>query len=221
MAVLSKRVYVVLVTLVGAASVAWSVGSAQPRDRFARAREQMVQQFLIPEGIDNPRVLRAMRTVPRHQFVPPSLWSQAYDDSALPIGYRQTISPPFIVAYMTQTIDPQPTDRVLEIGTGSGYQAAVLAELVKEVYTIEIVEPLGKKAAQRLAQLGYENVFVKIGDGYQGWPEHAPFDKVIVTCSPEDVPPPLVEQLREGGRMIIPLGERYQQVFHLLEKRQI
>ncbi|HID22940.1 MAG TPA: protein-L-isoaspartate(D-aspartate) O-methyltransferase, partial [Planctomycetaceae bacterium] len=158
--------------------------------------------------------------VPRHKFVPPRLWSQAYDDTALPIGYRQTISPPFIVAYMTQTIDPQPADRVLEIGTGSGYQAAVLAELAKEVYTIEIVEPLGKTAAQRLAQLGYDNVFVKIGDGYQGWPEHAPFDKIIVTCSPEDVPPPLVEQLREGGRMVIPLGERYQQVFHLLEKRR-
>jgi len=122
------------------------------------------------------------------------------------------------VAYMTQTIDPQPTDRVLEIGTGSGYQAAVLSGLVREVYTIEIIEPLGRRAAKLLEQLGYDNVHVKIGDGYLGWPEHAPFDKIIVTCSPENVPRPLVEQLRDGGRMLIPLGQRYQQTFYLLEK---
>jgi protein-L-isoaspartate(D-aspartate) O-methyltransferase len=143
----------------------------------------------------------------------------AYFDMALPIGEGQTISPPFVVAYMTEAIDPQPTDKVLEIGTGSGYQAAVLSKLVRDVYTIEIVEPLGHRATKDLKRLKYANVHVKIGDGFLGWPEHAPFDKIIVTCSPEKVPQPLVNQLREGGRMIIPVGERYRQVFHLLIKR--
>ena len=142
----------------------------------------------------------------------------SYYDMALPIGHGQTISPPFIVAYMTEQLDPQPTDKVLEIGTGSGYQAAVLSGLVAEVYTIEIVEPLGRRAKEDLKRLKYNNVHVKIGDGYQGWKEHAPFDKIIVTCSPEKVPPALVAQLKDGGRMIIPVGLRYQQVFHLLKK---
>jgi protein-L-isoaspartate(D-aspartate) O-methyltransferase len=193
--------------------------AGQARDRYAAEREAMVQDFLIAEGIKNRRVLSAMLSVPRHEFVERSLRSTAYRDSALAIGHGQTISPPFIVAYMTETIDPQPADKVLEIGTGSGYQAAVLSGLVDEVYTIEIVEPLGESAAKRLKDLGYENVHVQVGDGYQGWPEHAPFDKIIVTCSPEKVPVPLAEQLKEGGKMIIPLGERYQQVFHLLEKK--
>ncbi len=137
---------------------------------------------------------------------------------ALPIGHAQTISPPFVVAYMTEQIDPQPTDKVLEIGTGSGYQAAVLSPLVREVYSIEIVEPLGRKAAATLRRLKYDNVHAKVGDGYQGWPEHAPFDKIIVTCSPERVPPKLVAQLKEGGRMVVPVGERYQQTLYLLKK---
>ncbi|RMG41694.1 MAG: protein-L-isoaspartate(D-aspartate) O-methyltransferase [Planctomycetota bacterium] len=188
-------------------------------DRFVQARREMVERYLIPEGIDNRRVLQAMLKVPRHLFVPVPHRQRAYFDMGLPIGYGQTISSPFIVAYMTQALDPQPTDRVLEIGTGSGYQAAVLAELVAEVYSVEIVEPLAKSAERRLKELGYRNAHVKAGDGYLGWPEHAPFDKIIVTCSPESVPRPLVEQLREGGRMIIPLGTRYQQVFHLLEKK--
>jgi len=142
----------------------------------------------------------------------------AYYDMALPIGHRQTISPPFVVARMTEALDPQPTDKVLEIGTGSGYQAAVLSSLVREVYTIEIVPELGRRAAETLKRLGYDNVHVRIGDGFQGWPEKAPFDKIIVTCSPERVPEPLVAQLREGGRMVIPVGQRYQQTLYLMRK---
>src|SRR5262249_20990395 len=161
-------------------------------------------------------VLEAMKTVPRHLFVSPDLRARAYLDTSLPIGHKQTISPPFLVAYMTQALDPKPGNRVLEVGTGSGYQAAVLAGLVKEVYSIEIVEPLGLQAAKRLQDLGYKNVKTKVGDGYQGWPEHAPFDRIIVTCSPENMPQPLVDQLRDGGKMIIPLGEQFQQVFYLL-----
>lgn len=196
-----------------------STAGAQSRDRYREERHRLVDEDIAGEGVRNPRVLQAMRDVPRHVFVPPALRDQAYFDMALAIGNEQTISPPFIVAYMTEALDPQPEDRVLEIGTGSGYQAAVLSSLVKEVYTIEIIGALGRSAERRLSSLGYKNVHVKIGDGYQGWPDHAPFDRIIVTCSPENVPQPLVDQLNEGGRMIIPLGERYQQVFHLLEKQ--
>jgi protein-L-isoaspartate(D-aspartate) O-methyltransferase len=145
--------------------------------------------------------------------------ANAYYDMGLAIGWGQTISPPFIVAYMTQQLEPKPTDKVLEIGTGSGYQAAVLGPLVGEVYTIEIVKPLGERAARTLKRLKYPNVFVKIGDGFLGWEEHAPFDKIIVTCSPEKVPPRLVEQLREGGRMLVPVGERFQQSLYLFTKK--
>ena len=187
-------------------------------DRFRPQRLRMVEEFIIREGVKNPRVISAMRAVPRHEFVPVRLRRSAYQDGALAIGYRQTISPPFIVAYMTESIDPRPGDRVLEIGTGSGYQAAVLSRLAKTVYTIEIVPQLGRSAAKRLKRLHYRNVVTKIGDGYKGWPEHAPFDKIIVTCSPENVPQPLIDQLKERGRMIVPLGRRYQQVFYLFEK---
>ncbi len=192
---------------------------AQPRNAYTAAREHMVTEHVAAEGVTNARVLESMRAVPRHQFVREELRPFAYNDQALDLGHKQTISPPFIVAYMTEVIDPQPTDTVLEIGTGSGYQAAVLSGLVKDVYTIEIVEPLGKRAATTLKLLDYKNIHCRIGDGYKGWPEQAPFDKIIVTCSPENIPEPLVEQLKEGGKMIIPLGERYQQVFHLLEKK--
>lgn len=192
---------------------------AQTSDRFQQQRTEMVAEFIEAEGVTNSRVLSSMRTTPRHEFMPTALRTRAYTDAAWPIGYKQTISPPYVVAYMTETIDPQPDDRVLEIGTGSGYQAAVLSPLVKEVYTIEIVKPLGKLAAHRLKRLKYKNVFPKIGDGYKGWPEHAPFDKIIVTCSPEKVPEPLVQQLKEGGKLIVPLGERYEQVFYLFEKQ--
>lgn len=192
---------------------------AQSRHDMTAERQQMVTDHIASEGVTNDGVLQSMRTVPRHLFVRPELRKFAYSDQALDLGHKQTISPPYIVAYMTQVLDPQPTDVVLEIGTGSGYQAAILSSLVKEVYTIEIVEPLGKRAAATLEMLDYKNVHCRIGDGYKGWPEMAPFDKIIVTCSPENIPAPLVEQLKEGGKMIIPLGERYQQVFHLLEKK--
>jgi len=161
-----------------------------------------------------------MRSTPRHEFVQPPQQHLAYVDMALPIGEAQTISGIFVVAYMTEQLQPTITDRVLEIGTGSGYQAAVLAPLVAEVYSIEIHEPLGRRAARTLQRLGYQNIFTRIGDGFAGWPEKAPFDKIIVTCSPEEVPQPLVEQLAEGGRMIIPVGTRYDQTLVLLTKRE-
>ena len=183
-------------------------------DPFEQQRLRLVKEYVEKEGITNQRVLNSMRQTLRHMFVPTSRRALAYSDQALSIGHNQTISPPFIVAYMTQVLDPQPEDKVLEIGTGSGYQSAVLSPLVKDVYTIEIVEPLGKRARATLKRLHYDNVHPRIGDGYKGWPEQAPFDKIIVTCSPENVPRPLIEQLKEGGKMIIPLGQRYQQVFY-------
>lgn len=194
--------------------------AAQPAatDPLTAARNRMVETRIEAAGVRDPRVLRAMRETPRHEFVPRAVRGQAYFDMALPIGGAQTISSPFTVAWMTEVIDPQPTDRVLEIGTGSGYQAAVLSPLVAEVYTIEIVQALGLRARQTLQELGYQNVQVRVGDGFAGWPEAAPFDKIIVTCSPESVPRPLVEQLREGGKMIIPVGERFQQTLYLMTK---
>jgi len=193
-------------------------GTAVGQQRFELQREAMVQKSLEAEGIRNPRVLEAMRKVPRHEFVRTADRSRSYEDTALPIGNQQTISPPYVVAYMTEVLDPGPEDRVLEIGTGSGYQAAVLGAICRDVYTIEIVPQLAKQATRRLQDLGYENVHVREGDGYKGWEEQAPFDGIIVTCSPESIPQPLIDQLKEGGRMIIPMGERYQQSFHLLKK---
>src|SRR6266699_737344 len=192
---------------------------AAPPTEFAAERQQMVQQQLKARGIHEERVLAAMAKVPREEFVPPDERAAAYTDNPLPIGYDQTISQPYIVAFMTEQLRPKPSDRVLEIGTGSGYQAAVLAELVGEVYTIEIAEPLARNAEAILGRLGYKNVHVKVGAGYKGWPEHAPFDAIIVTCAPDRVPRPLTDQLKEGGRMIIPVGDRFAQQLYLLEKK--
>jgi protein-L-isoaspartate(D-aspartate) O-methyltransferase len=203
-----------LLTLVCCAAPA----AAQNQKQLEEARNRMVDEEIVAAGVKNPRVIDSVRKTPRHEFMPIPQRKNAYFDMALPIGEGQTISPPFVVSYMTEQLDPQPEDKVLEIGTGSGYQAAILSPLVKEVYSIEIVESLGKRAADTLKRLKYENVFTKVGDGYQGWAEHAPFDKIIVTCSPENVPQALVDQLKEGGRMIIPLGERYQQSLYLYRK---
>lgn len=182
----------------------------------------MVKDQLTSPGRDitNARVLWAMEKVPRHEFVPDNLRADAYEDCPLPIGYDQTISQPFIVAFMTEKLELTPSDRVLEIGTGSGYQAAVLAELAAEVYTIEIIEPLGRRAEADLKRLGYTNVHVRIGDGYKGWPEATPFDAIIVTCAPNAVPPPLVQQLKEGGRLIVPVSGWFDQKLYLLRKEQ-
>jgi len=173
---------------------------------YSKLREAMVKTQLEARGIQDSGILAAMRKVPRHKFVPANQAAFAYDDRPLPIGYGQTISQPFIVAYMTGMVKPQTGHTVLEIGTGSGYQAAVLAEMVKQVYTIEIVEPLGKSAAERLKNLNYKNIEVKIADGYAGWKEHAPFDAIIVTAAAPYIPAPLKDQLKDGGRMIIPVG---------------
>lgn len=173
-----------------------------------RAREGMVRNQIEARGIRDPRVLAAMRRVPRHLFVPEEVRPAAYEDHPLPIGHEQTISQPFIVAWMSEALQVTPRSRVLEIGTGSGYQAAVLAQIVAEVYTIEIVAPLAESARRTFETLGYTNVHTKHGDGYVGWPEHAPFDAIIVTAAAEQVPQPLIEQLRVGGRLVVPVGGR-------------
>ncbi|MDC6354048.1 MULTISPECIES: protein-L-isoaspartate(D-aspartate) O-methyltransferase [unclassified Robiginitalea] len=173
---------------------------------FPQLRQRMVREQLQSRDIVEGSVLRALRKVPRHLFVPEKYRAEAYSDTPLPIGEGQTISQPYMVAFMTQALRLKGSDKVLEIGTGSGYQAAVLAELVDSVYTIEIVEPLGEAAAKRLQALGYENIQVRIGDGYHGWPRQAPFDAIIVTAGAEALPQPLVDQLAEGGRMVIPVG---------------
>ncbi len=194
----------------------WGQGAL--KQKYKQQRAQMVQVAVKDVGVTNQRVLDSMLDTPREMFIPSRLRDSAYLDAALPIGEEQTISSPFIVAYMTEALNPQPQDRVLEIGTGSGYQAAILSPLVEDVYTIEIVRPLGERAEKVLKRLKYDNVHVKIGDGFQGWPEHAPFNKIILTCSPEEVPEPLQEQLAEGGLMVLPMGERHQQYLMLYKK---
>jgi protein-L-isoaspartate(D-aspartate) O-methyltransferase len=189
-------------------------------DPFLQKREELVTQYIQKRGIKNADVLRSMKTVKRHLFVPENNVPIAYRDRPLPIGYGQTISQPFIVAYMTEAIAPKPGFKVLEVGTGSGYQAAVLAEIVKEVYTIEIIPQLGNTAAERLKKLGYENVHVKVADGYFGWPEHGPYDAILVTAAAEFVPPPLIEQLKDNGKIVIPIGSPFMnQTLMLIEKK--
>lgn len=186
-------------------------------DSFALARNAMVDQQIRAREITAPAVLNAMRKVPRHRFVPTRVRHLAYDDHPLPIGYEQTISQPYIVAYMTEAADISPRDKVLEIGTGSGYQAAILGQVAREVYTIEIVPELAASASGTLAELGYTNVHAKTGNGYLGWPEHAPFDAILVTAAPDQVPQALVDQLALGGRMVVPVGEIVQNMM-IIEK---
>ena len=193
--------------------------AAQPADSKVAAREKMVRQSLVERGIKDPRVLEAFRTVPRHLFLPPDTQRMAYDDESIPIGEGQTITPPYDVAFMTEQLHPLPTDKVYEVGTGSGYQASILSRCVKDVYSVEIHAPLGKRAAEVIKSLGYDNVHTRVGDGYAGWPEAAPFDAIIVTCAPTAVPPPLVEQLKEGGRMVVPLGGKFDQRVHIMTKK--
>lgn len=178
------------------------------QDAQTNSREAMVEDQLAARGIRDPRVLQAMTEVPRHEFVPQAVRSLAYADGPLPIGQGQTISQPFIVAFMTEVLELNKDDTVLEVGTGSGYQAAILGKIAKEVYTIEIVPALAESAQKLLEKLRFENVHVRQGDGYLGWPEKAPFDAIIVTCAPDHVPEPLVNQLKEGGRLVIPIGEQ-------------
>ena len=186
---------------------------AQEIDTFDTKRQEMINHQIKNRGITDGRVLEAMEKVKRHFFVPDALRAMAYEDRPLPIGYGQTISQPYIVAYMTQEARLRPDDRILEIGTGSGYQAAILAEIVKEVYTIEIIKPLAYSTRSRLWDMGYQNILVKWGDGYKGWTEHAPFDAIIVTAAPSQIPENLIDQLKIGGRMVIPVGSFVQELY--------
>jgi len=186
-------------------------GAGGEGDRSAE-RKRMVESQLVQRGVSDRRVLAAMERVPRHRFVPEDVRPYAYEDRPLPIGHGQTISQPFVVGFMTQALELEGDERVLEIGSGSGYQAAVLAELVREVWTIEILEPLAERARAVLVELGHESVRVRCGDGYLGWPEHAPFDAILVTAAPDHVPQPLLDQLAVGGRMILPVGDSKQEL---------
>jgi len=189
-------------------------------DNFTWQRMQMVKTQIESRGVSDPLVLEAFRKVERHRFVAPETISRAYNDYPLPIEEGQTISQPYIVAFMTEALHLKSSDKVLEIGTGSGYQAAILAEICDSVFTIEIFPKLGKKAIEIFSELGYKNIFCKIGDGYKGWPEKAPFDAIIVTCAPSKIPEPLKNQLAEDGRMIIPVGDNPFQSLVLLKKRK-
>ncbi len=206
----------------GGATVTPAPGGAPESEAeaaFAEARKEMVEEQIQARGISDPRVLSAMANVPRHRFVLQGYLSQAYADHPLPIGHGQTISQPYIVALMTQHLELRPEEKVLEIGTGSGYQAAILAELTDQVYSVEIIEPLGQQTAATLKKLGY-NVHCKVDDGYYGWSEYAPFDAIIVTCAPDHVPQPLIRQLKDGGRLVIPVGPPgHYQTLWLIERK--
>lgn len=186
--------------------------TSRPEDSDRAARERMVQTQIIARGVHDPRVLQAMRDVPRHLFVAPEYRREAYADHPVPIGEGQTVSQPYIVAFMTELLDVQPADRVLEIGTGSGYQSAILSRLAREVDTIEILPGLSSEARERFKTLHFDNVVFQVGDGYRGWPEKAPFDGIIVTAAPRQIPQPLLDQLAVNGKMVIPVGDFYQQL---------
>ena len=211
-----KICFRLLLFLCFALGVAGLLLSQQDNDNYSKQREEMVRTQIATvrwsgsQAVQDPRVLDSMRKTPRHRFVPAELVAYAYDDRPLPIGYGQTISQPYMVAKMTELLEPKEEHRVLEIGTGSGYQAAVLSPLVAQVYSIEIIEPLGTAARGRLNSLGYKNIEVRVGDGYFGWPEKGPFDSIIVTAAANHIPPALVEQLKPGGRMVIPVGNPFQ-----------
>jgi len=207
-----RRLAVLLIMPLLLLSCARNSIQTETEDADALAREQMVREQIAARGVEDPRVLAAMRSIPRHELVPQEFRAYAYADRPLPIGEGQTISQPFIVAYMTEQLKLTGEERVLEIGTGSGYQAAVLSELAREVYSIEIVPDLASRASKDLLRLGYDNVHVRQGDGYRGWPEEAPFDAIIVTAAPEQIPEPLIEQLRIGGRLIAPVGDYWQEL---------
>lgn len=194
--------------------------TSEINDPWKVRRENMVTRDIVRRGVTNAQVLRAMRTVPRHAFVHELHKPSSYNDYPLPIGFDQTISQPFIVAAMTEALSPGPGEKVLEIGTGCGYQAAVLAEIYDAVYTIEIIPELAARAKKTCEKLGYTNIHVRCGDGYRGWPSEAPFDGIIVTCAPEDVPQPLIDQLAEGGRIVIPVGGDYSQELIRLTKEE-
>lgn len=219
------RLFFVLIMLCGMQNQ--RVASADDNDPFFSKRKQMVDEQIKKRGIRDEKVLMAMQKTKRHLFVPEKFQQLSYEDHPLAIGFGQTISQPYIVAYMTEAAQLQPGDRALEIGTGSGYQAAILAEIAQEVYSIEIVKELAEASQQKLKNLGYKNIFIKHGDGYQGWKENAPFDAIIVTAAPEEIPQKLVEQLKIGGRMIVPIGSFFQELYLItrtaqgIEKKQL
>ena len=203
---LSMKAYIIISLLF---LFATTCSFTQTDDIHKLRRERMVTNQIQIRGLDHKQTINAMGIVPRHLFVPDNLQDNAYDDRPLPIGHGQTISQPYIVAYMTSIINPKPDFKVLEIGTGSGYQAAVLSEIVDSIFTMEIVPELYQSASARLSELAYDNIKIKFGDGYYGWPEHGPYDAIVVTAAAEFIPPPLLEQLKEGGKMIIPVGSPF------------